>query len=202
MELRLSTFIVIKMFLQSLSGFWAILILSILLFSSSCANESNPSVEEQAQQIDKMLICPVCPAETIDQSQVPLALNMRGIVRDKLREGWTNRQILDYFSSEERYGPSVLSEPPKKGFTLTVWLVPPISFILACGLLGLSLKAMKKRRYVDRDNLQNKPFKSYLKIVDLEIRKRYLNDPNNDNDGSPVAYSSNPEGRSNGELNG
>ena len=53
--------------------------------SSSCASENNRSIEERAQQIDKMLICPVCPAETLDQSQVPLAMDMKGIIRDKPR---------------------------------------------------------------------------------------------------------------------
>ena len=111
------------------------------------------------------------------------------------------KQILDYFSSEERYGLSVLSEPPKKGFTLTVWLVPPIFFFLACVLLGLSLKAMKQHRYVDPDNLQNKPLKSYLNIADLEIKQRYLKDPYN-NEGSGASYSTNPESKANGDING
>ena len=189
------------MFLHSFRIFWLIFIISIPIMSSSCVAENNRSIEEQAQQIDKMLICPVCPAETLDQSQVPLAMDMKGIIRDKLHEGWSTKQILDYFSSEERYGLSVLSEPPKKGFTLTIWLVPPISFFLACVLLGLSLKAMKQHRYVDPDNLQDQPLKSYLNIVDLEIRQRYLKDPNN-NEGSEASSSANPESKSNGDING
>ena len=202
MNLRLSTAIVIKNILQFPNGFWVLLIILLGMFSSACSSQKQLSVEEQAQQINKMLICPVCPAETIDQSQVPLALNMREVVRNKLNEGWTTEQILDYFSSDERYGPVVLSAPPKKGFTLTVWLVPPISFIIASVLLGLSIRTMSKRRTLDTDNTENKPIKSYLELIDLEIKGRYMRLNITDNGDVSVDDISHSKGNSIGEIDG
>ena len=202
MELRLSTAIVIKIFLKFLNGFWVSLIILLFILSSACSSQKQLSFEEQAQQIDKMLICPVCPAETIDQSQVPLAFNMREVVRNKLHEGWTTEQILDYFSSDERYGPVVLSEPPKKGFTLTVWLVPPISFIIASVLLGLSIRAMRKGRILDTDNTEDKPIKSYLEVIDLEIKQRYMQLNITDNGDVSIDDVSDSKGNSNGEIDG
>ena len=90
------------------------------------------SLEERAQSINRSLICPVCPGETIEQAQVELAHQMRVLVREKLSEGWTRQEILEFFV--QRYGEKVLSAPPKEGFNLIVWMVPPAT-LLAAGFL-------------------------------------------------------------------
>ena len=119
----------------------------LLLFAaviSACAEDRPPTLEERAQSVDQRLICPYCPAETIDQAQVPQAREMRAFVREKLTQGWTEQQILDYFSAPERYGPRVLAEPPKSGSTLTIWLLPPAGFLFAGVLLFFVLRSMRK----------------------------------------------------------
>ena len=80
--------------------------------------------EAEAQGIDEMLMCPVCPAESIDQAQVPLARQMRQRVREMLAEGASRQDILDYFA--DRYGQNVLASPPKSGFNLLAWVLPVI----------------------------------------------------------------------------
>ena len=60
-----------------------------------------------------MLMCPVCPAETIDQAQVEISFQMRAVVREMLAEGRTREEILDYFV--DRYGADILAAPPKVG---------------------------------------------------------------------------------------
>ena len=64
----------------------AILAILIVLSAAACATEP-PTLEERAQSIDQRLMCPVCPAETIDQSQADVAIQMRELVREKLRPG-------------------------------------------------------------------------------------------------------------------
>lgn len=71
-------------------------------------------------------MCPVCPGESIDQSQNELSSQMRAIVEEKVREGWTDKQIKDYFV--QRYGPRVVMNPPFSGFSIIAWIIPP--FIL------------------------------------------------------------------------
>ena len=106
----------------------------LLAVTLSCSTlEQNEGLEERAQTIDRSLICPVCPSETIDQSQVKLASQMRGIVREKLADGWTETEVLDFFV--DRYGERVLAAPPKSGFSLVAWFAPP--FIIVCGLILL-----------------------------------------------------------------
>ncbi len=79
-------------------------------------------LEEKAQKIDQMLMCPVCPAESIDQVQVEVAKQMRLKVRDMLGEGYTEEEILTYF--EQRYGSNILAAPPIRGTMVLAWVIP------------------------------------------------------------------------------
>lgn len=92
-------------------------------------------LEEEAQGIDRMLMCPVCPAETIDQAQVEISRQMRRLVRDKLSQGEDRQEILDFFA--DRYGKDILAAPPKSGANLVAWLVPVFGILgaLAAGLM-------------------------------------------------------------------
>ena len=100
-------------------------------------------MEQRSQALNKTIMCPVCPGESIDQSQVALAVQMRGIVNDKLAAGWSDEQVREFFV--ERYGPSVLLEPPTKGISLAVWLVPPLGVAAAIGVFVLALRHMRRR---------------------------------------------------------
>ena len=129
---------------------------------------SGEDLETEAQAIDKMLICPVCPGSTIDQAHVPLAKQMRRLVRERLAEGQTRSEILDYFSSPERYGLGVLASPPKDGFNLLVWIIPFV--VLAGGILVLAkvVKSMTQRTISSSD----KGFaglEPYLDLVDRDL---------------------------------
>ena len=88
-------------------------------------------------------MCPVCPGESIDQSQVALAVQMRGIVDEKLTEGWSDNQIREFFV--ERYGPSVLLQPPTEGVSLLAWLVPPIGVAAAVAVFIAVVRHMRRR---------------------------------------------------------
>ena len=101
--------------------------------------------EAEAQDIDRMLMCPVCPAQTIDQTEVPLAKQMRAQVRELLASGATREEVLAWFAAPERYGPSVLAEPPRSGFNLIAWIVPGV--VVVAGLAGglLTLRAVRRR---------------------------------------------------------
>lgn len=114
---------------------WIRLSASVVLLAAAltaCASDSSvPLVEARAQEINKSLMCPVCPGESIDQSQHPRADAMRSVVDEKIEAGWTDDQIRRFFV--ERYGPSVLLDPPREGAVWLVWVVPPV-ILLAAGL--------------------------------------------------------------------
>ena len=116
---------------------------SITLIACSNAQADVPAMEQRAQALNKSIMCPVCPGESIDQSQVALAVQMRGIVDEKLAEGWTEDQIREFFV--ERYGPSVLLEPPTEGLSLMAWLVPPIGVAAAVVVFVIVVRRMRRR---------------------------------------------------------
>ena len=124
---------------------WPIVALAAIALAYGCVTTTTPDVpasELRASALNKAIMCPVCPGESIDQSQNPLAAQMRAIVDEKLAEGESERQIKDFFV--ERYGPSVLLEPPSAGFGITAWIVPPLAFALALGSLFLTLRWMRR----------------------------------------------------------
>ncbi len=148
-----------------------------LLLTAACGGSSNESgtytpeeLEAVAYSIDRSLICPVCPAETIDQAQVQLAKQMRALVREKLAEGWTREQILDLFV--ESYGEDVLASPPKSGFNLLVWVVPPVGVLGALVLL-VSVVAAMRRTTASNKEVTAQPsdgeLEPYLSMVDQEL---------------------------------
>ena len=148
-----------------------------LLLTAACGGSANESgtytpeeLEAVAYSIDRSLICPVCPAETIDQAQVQLAKQMRALVREKLAEGWSREQILDLFV--ESYGEDVLASPPRSGFNLLVWVVPPVGVAVALVLLVLVVGAMRRTTVSNRAvtvQPSDGELEPYLSMVDQEL---------------------------------
>ena len=134
------------------------------------AQAPDPSYDEaQAQSIDRMLMCPVCPAENIEQAQVELARQMRRLVREMLAEGATQGEILDFFV--ERYGPGVLAAPPKSGFNLVAWIFPAVAVVaaLAAGFLVLRSMAARRGPQPATDPPLEEELEPYLVAVDQEM---------------------------------
>ncbi len=148
-----------------------------LLLTAACGGSRNEAgmytpeeLEAVAYSIDRSLICPVCPAETIDQAQVQLAKQMRALVREKLAEGWSREQILDLFV--ESYGEDVLASPPKSGFNLLVWVVPPVGVLGALILLASVVVAMRRTGVSNREVMvqpSDGELEPYLSMVDQEL---------------------------------
>ena len=145
----------------------------LLLIAACSGGEADVPLDEQAQAINKVLMCPVCPSETIDQSQVKLAEQMRTIVRERLVEGESREQILQFFV--DRYGESVLAAPPKEGFNLLVWLMPPVGMLAGAALLYVTLWAMRRRPTEDTESMvpmnvsDDELLRPYLEQVDREL---------------------------------
>ena len=151
---------------------WPLVTFSVLLLAlvvAACGSDGAASLEERAQSIDKSLICPVCPGETIDQAQVELARQMRAAVREKLAQGWDRDQILQFFV--DRYGESVLAAPPKSGFNLIAWVVPLGAVAAAAVLLYFVVRAMRKpdRTQVGSGSPLEQELAAYLSLVDQQL---------------------------------
>ena len=116
---------------------------TLSIVAIACGLGSDVSDEElRIQRLNKAIMCPVCPGESIDQSQNELAAAMREIVARQVREGRTDEQIKAYFV--ESYDPSVLMEPPREGFSLLVWLLPPAAVAASLLALAFALRVMRR----------------------------------------------------------
>ena len=125
--------------------------------------------ERQAQGIDRMIMCPVCPAETIDQAQVEISRQMRKIVRDMLAQGKDREEILDFFV--ERYGKDILAAPPKSGANLVAWLLP-VGGVMAALVAGFFIiRSMTRRGPVSPapSPVQDDGLAPYLQLVDRHL---------------------------------
>jgi cytochrome c-type biogenesis protein CcmH len=155
-------------------------IAALALLVVGCASSSGPvspeQQEEAAQGIDKSLMCPVCPSETIDQSQVEIAKQMRVMVREQLAQGESRATILQFFV--DRYGPGVLAEPPRSGFNLLVWVIPPVALLAGGGILAMVMRGMRRGQQKDTEDdekaLPTQDLEPYLAMVDQEIRRLTL----------------------------
>jgi cytochrome c-type biogenesis protein CcmH len=101
----------------------------------------DPALEARARHISEELRCMVCQNQSIDDSEAPLAHDLRVLVRQRIMAGDNNRQVLDFLVA--RYGDFVLLKPPFQVDTLLLWGLPP--FALAAGLVGLLLMARRRR---------------------------------------------------------
>ena len=129
-------------YLSRLGGaFLAIPLLFGFAVAACQAGEEIPFLERRAQVLNRSIMCPVCPGESIDQSQNELAVQMRAIVDEQLAQGRTEEQIKAFFV--ERYGPSVLLEPPRSGVGLVLWLLPPVVLLIAVSVLAFVLRSMR-----------------------------------------------------------
>lgn len=88
-------------------------------------------MEARAREISKELRCLVCQNQSIDDSNAPLARDLRLIVRERLTKGDSEAQVLDFV--HDRYGDFVLLKPPFKASTWVLWLAPLV-FLLVGGV--------------------------------------------------------------------
>ena len=107
----------------------------------------NDLLEKRARHISKDIRCVVCQNQSIDDSDAPLARDLRVLIRQRLVKGDTDQEVISYLVS--RYGDFVLLTPPVKGTTLFLWF-GPVGFALL-GMIGLVLffrrqQALMKRR--------------------------------------------------------
>lgn len=97
------------------------------------AMAQSSEVEQQVREIGGELRCPVCQNLSVADSPSPLAIEMRGVIRQKLLAGESREEITRFFV--ERYGEGILLNPPRQGFTLLVWLGAVVAVTAGAGIL-------------------------------------------------------------------
>jgi cytochrome c-type biogenesis protein CcmH len=98
----------------------------------------DPALEARARTISEGLRCLVCQNQSIDDSEAPLAKDLRLLVRERLKAGDSNEQIVDFIVA--RYGEFVLLKPRFETHTLVLWLATPAVFLVALLIIALAYR--------------------------------------------------------------
>lgn len=121
----------------------ALALLLLVTLPAGGQQPSRPVDDQQVYEVAADLRCVVCQNLSVADSPSEMATQMRAIVRERLAAGETPAQVRQYFV--ERYGDWILLSPPRRGFTLVVWVAP-----LVAVLIGLGLVTVLVRRWTSR----------------------------------------------------
>ena len=102
---------------------------------------SDPALEARARVISEGLRCLVCQNQSIDDSEAPLARDLRLLVRERIKAGDSDQEVVDFIVA--RYGEFVLLKPRFEPHTLLLWFATPAVFLLALLLIALAYRRRK-----------------------------------------------------------
>jgi cytochrome c-type biogenesis protein CcmH len=106
---------------------------------------ANPAQEARARALQKELRCLVCQGESIDESNAPLAADLRALIRVRIKAGDSDDAIKQFLVA--RYGDFILMQPPFDAQTYALWLTPFVVLILAAGVaIWVVVRAAKAPR--------------------------------------------------------
>ena len=154
----------------------SILLLICLVPTAVFAQDSGPT-DDDVNAVAKQLFCPVCENIPLDACGTQACEQWRGIIRDRLADGWTEDQIKDYFVAQ--YGDRVLAEPPRTGFNWAVYIVPIVIFVGGGFLFYRGFRQWRSavpdrdhRREGKKPSISDKPSDEDIRRVEEELKKR------------------------------
>jgi cytochrome c-type biogenesis protein CcmH len=102
---------------------------------------ADPVKEARARELSRELRCMVCQNQSIDDSEAPLARDLRLLVRERISAGDSDTQVIDFLVA--RYGEFVLLKPRLEPHTLLLWMLPPL--VLAGSGIALWMHSRRSR---------------------------------------------------------
>lgn len=123
------------------------LILTLLVASAAVAKDAEPAVADPALEARMLRVaaelrCLVCQNQTIADSHSGLAEDLRREVREQLKRGASDEQVVQYMT--DRYGDFVRYRPPFKGTTALLWVGPGVLLLGGIGVLTVVLRRRAK----------------------------------------------------------
>ncbi|MCS7222323.1 MAG: cytochrome c-type biogenesis protein CcmH [Anaerolineae bacterium] len=151
---------------------WCVALLGLMWLTGTTALAQTPTPDE-INQVARELWCPLCAGVRLDVCELKACEQMREVIALKLSQGATPEEIKAYFV--EQYGPQVLGEPPREGFTLLAWVLPFAFLAAGAGLLGyLGYHWSQHRRTVTATATASSPeiFQDeYVRRLEEELRR-------------------------------
>ena len=122
------------------AGGW-LLALAGAAWAGVAAPTADPALEARVTEVASELRCLVCQNQTLADSNAPLAVDLRGQIREQMRQGASERDIVEYMVA--RYGDFVLYRPPLKATTVVLWAGPVLLMLI--GLAALYYRLARRR---------------------------------------------------------
>ena len=149
------------------------LLLSLIVAGSVLAREAptvaaDPLLEKRALALAEELRCLVCQNQTIADSHAELAVDLKNQIREKLKAGMSEAQIVDYMVA--RYGDFVLYRPPVKATTLPLWIGP--FALLFAALAGLFYYIVRRKRTPPAQPLSEADEARVRSLLDAQEERR------------------------------
>ena len=116
-------------------------LLLLAMIAGLAAAQADPALEKRVAGLAHELRCLVCQNQTLAESNAPLAVDLRNQIREQLKEGASEQDVIDFMVA--RYGDFVLYRPPLKASTLALWAGPFL--LLALGVFVL-VRRLRRRR--------------------------------------------------------
>ena len=116
----------------------AVLLVFLTLFSAPAFAVTpdevlaDPALEARARALSAELRCMVCQNQSIDDSDAPLAHDLRVLLRERITAGDTDTEVIDYLV--DRYGEFILLRPRFNWHTAVLWIVPPVALVVAAAV--------------------------------------------------------------------
>jgi cytochrome c-type biogenesis protein CcmH len=156
--------------MNRLHRFFIVGLLLLLIPSAVAFAQDEGPTDDEVNAIARELYCPVCENVPLDVCPTQACEQWRGVIRDKLAEGWTEEQIQQYFV--DQYGARVLATPPVEGFSVLVYILPPLAFILGAFILYRAFLAWRKPQG-PAGVMEIEPIEDpYLARMEEEVRRR------------------------------
>jgi cytochrome c-type biogenesis protein CcmH len=118
--------------------------LAVLFVAVLALGAGRPVTDDEVHAVAANLRCVVCQSLSVADSPSETARQMREIVRERLAAGETPEQVTAFFVA--RYGDWILLAPPRRGFTLLVWVVPFVGLAVGLLVVGLALRRWSRPR--------------------------------------------------------
>jgi cytochrome c-type biogenesis protein CcmH len=106
---------------------------------------------DRVAALGQRIRCPVCTSESIADSPADTARAMMEIVAEQVADGRTDDEIIAFFKA--RYGDGILLDPPMRGVTLLLWLLPAVALALGLVLMASRVRPAPESRHVRGDRL-------------------------------------------------
>ncbi len=97
--------------------------------------------DDEVNAIARNMFCPVCENTPLDVCPTQACAEWRDLIREKLAEGWNEKQIQDYFV--DQFGDRVLAQPPARGINWLIYIIPPLIFLAGAFILYRSIRSMR-----------------------------------------------------------